>query len=290
MLAQNQIVETGVDRFLDIVRSRGKVCVTDLAKELGLSPEVVIERATYLEECDLVEIEHSLFKTYITAKELSNKEIQKKSREFGSKKEILIRQAEGALSALSREEEKIKLINERYLRIKSEMGFDMDSLRKISEEANKLQESKGELERVLKNSINHLGELKLYESKLKSDLKEEYKKAKGVLIQVREKQKRMSELQKTTKALNKFSEFINKNMKVFSSVEKLDEENTRLKMELAELVKKANSINLAKGAGFIKEINNLENKFVSLDKKRQMMLNKLVEASNKKVEMVTEIV
>lgn len=287
MLTQTPIVETGVDRFLDIVKTHGRICVADLAKELGLSPEVVIERAAFLEECDLVEIEHSLFKTHVSAKELSSKELQKKSKEFGSKKEILLRQAGGALSALAREEEKISLINKRYLKIKKEMGFDFDFLRKVYEEANNIKGHKADLEKEIKNSINRLRELKSLESNLKSDLKSEYGKIKGLLIMARQNRKKMFELQKTAKALTKFMQFIDKNMKVFSLVEKLDEENSRLKIEFVELVKKAKSVNLAKGAGFIKEINALENNFANLDKKRQKVVSRLLEPSNHKFEMAT---
>ena len=45
----HSIIETGVDKLVNIINSRGRIASFDAAKELGVSNTVVMEWADFLE-------------------------------------------------------------------------------------------------------------------------------------------------------------------------------------------------------------------------------------------------
>ena len=53
MIANDQILETGIDKLVNLVKSCGKISVAEAAKELEVNQKVIMEWASLLEEKDL---------------------------------------------------------------------------------------------------------------------------------------------------------------------------------------------------------------------------------------------
>jgi len=160
MELSNTIIETGVDKLVKIINSRGSISSVDAAKELGVSPAVVMEWADFLEEEGIISVEYKFTKPFLVARKLAKKEVQEKAKEFGGKKDVFVRKAEVSLSFLEKESGKLKTLKDEFEKIKKGLGFDIDKIKDDLLELQKYEQLKIELDKKVgeqKNaSINKL--------------------------------------------------------------------------------------------------------------------------------------
>ena len=76
------LVETGVDRFVRLVKERGRITSEDAAVELGISLAVINKWVESLEEEGILTYKYSLTKLYITERSLNDSDIQEKVNAF----------------------------------------------------------------------------------------------------------------------------------------------------------------------------------------------------------------
>ena len=69
------IIETGVDKLVNIVRERGRIALADAAKELGVSTTVIQEWVEFLEEEGIISVEYKLTKPFLVERKLTKKEV-----------------------------------------------------------------------------------------------------------------------------------------------------------------------------------------------------------------------
>lgn len=122
-------IETGVDKLVEIVGQQKKLTLDDAAKELGVSKTVVQEWAEFLEEEGLIGIEYSLSKTYLVERKLSKKEVAKKAKEYGQKKEAFVRKVDTALKQLQKESTGFEDIKRAYNALKDDIGDEIDQVK-----------------------------------------------------------------------------------------------------------------------------------------------------------------
>ena len=94
------IIETGVDKLVNLIKERGKISIPDAAKQLGTSTQVVGEWADFLEEEGIISIQHTLTKPYLVERKLTKKEVESKAKEFEGKKDVFVRKAEVTVNFL----------------------------------------------------------------------------------------------------------------------------------------------------------------------------------------------
>lgn len=188
MELSNTIIETGVDKLVKIINSRGSVSSFDAAKELGVSPAVVMEWADFLEEEGIINIEYKFTKPFLVARKLAKKEVQEKAKEFEGKKDVFVRKAEVSLSFLEKESEKLKSLKEEFEKIKKGLGFDIDKIKDDLLELQKYEQLKIELDKKVgeqKNaSVSKLQDMTkqiLVEKKKYDDIIREVKKEEDTL-------------------------------------------------------------------------------------------------------------
>jgi len=99
MIIAPNILETGVDKLANMVHTRGKIAVSDAAKELGVSRNVIMERVDILDQ-GLIDVQYKFLKPYLVTRKLTKAEVEQKSNEFNMKKEVVIRKAECNLNLL----------------------------------------------------------------------------------------------------------------------------------------------------------------------------------------------
>ncbi|MEK6949513.1 MAG: hypothetical protein AABX34_04775 [Nanoarchaeota archaeon] len=181
----NTIIETGVDKLVKIINSRGSVSSVDAAKELGVSPTVVMEWADFLEEEGIIGIEYKFTKPFLVTRKLAKKEVQEKAKEFEGKKDVFVRKAEVSLSFLEKVSSKLKTLKDEFEKIKKGLGFDIDKIKDDLIELQKYEQLKIELDKKVEEqknaSINKLQDItnqismekKKYDNMLQEIKKEE---------------------------------------------------------------------------------------------------------------------
>jgi len=73
MALMSSMIETGVDKLVNIVNTRGKIAAQDAAKELGVSTTIVLEWADFLEEEGIISIDYKFTKPFLVARKLGKK-------------------------------------------------------------------------------------------------------------------------------------------------------------------------------------------------------------------------
>src|SRR3989338_7836244 len=110
----DSIIETGVDKLVNLINEKGRISSFDAAKDLGVSNTVVMEWADFLEEEGIISIEYKFTKPFLIPRKLGKKEVQEKAKEFSGKKDVFVRKAEVSLSFLEKESGKLKTLKDEF--------------------------------------------------------------------------------------------------------------------------------------------------------------------------------
>ncbi len=194
----SRVIETGVDKLVNIVKARGRIALADAAKEIGVSTTVIQEWVDFLEEEGIISVEYRLTKPYLVERKLTKKEIEVKEKEFTTKKDVFVRKAEVNLSFLEKQAEELKKVKGEFDKLKSDLGLELDVVRNDLKELERYHQLKQELSKEIEEQKSEsksrmedlareiLREKKRYEeliqdvSKERQELKKEKFEAKSI--------------------------------------------------------------------------------------------------------------
>jgi len=170
-------IQTGVDKLVELVDEKKKISLEQAARILGVSKVVVQEWADFLEEEGIISVEYKLSKVYLVERKLNKKEVEKKAKEYGTKRDTFVRKAESSLRSIEKNTAYFDNIKTEFEKVKKTIGSDINSVK------------------------NELEELKHYES-LKNDIdkniikqKEEFQKTiNNAYDQIKKEEQRYSEI------------------------------------------------------------------------------------------------
>jgi hypothetical protein len=171
------VIETGVDKLVELVKKHGRISFQDAAKELGVSKDVIAEWADFLSEESILSTEYKLTQQFLVDKKISKVDMEKKAREFSDRKDFFVRKAEGTVSVLQKEAENLNKIKGEFDKMKQEMGIELNSVKKELSELAKFEQMKEELSK-----------------KIIEEQSESRKGAEGMGAAIAREQKRFSEL------------------------------------------------------------------------------------------------
>ena len=154
MEIESSVIETGVDKLVKIIKERGKIALSDAAKELGVSTTVVQEWVDFLEDEGIISVEYKMTKPFLVDRKLTKKEIENKSKEFENKKDVFVRKAEVNLSFLEKQAGELKSIKGEFDRLKNELGMQLDTVRSDLNELEKYQQARQELQKQIEEQKN----------------------------------------------------------------------------------------------------------------------------------------
>src|SRR3989338_1865042 len=154
MVMESNLIETGVDRLVKIIKERGRIALADAAKELGVSTTVIHEWVDFLEEEGIISVEYKLTTPYLIDRKLTKKEVEEKAVEFAGKKEVFVRKAEVSLSFLEKQADELKKVKNEFDKLKSELGIELDTVRSEMQEMEKYQQLKTELQKKIEEQKN----------------------------------------------------------------------------------------------------------------------------------------
>ena len=180
------VIETGVDKLVNLVDMKGRISSADAAKELGVGTTVVMEWADFLEEEGIIKVEYKFTKPFLIARKLAKKDIQEKAKEFEGKKDVFVRKAEVSLSFLEKESEKLKRLKEGFDGIKKELGIDLNSVKNELEELKNYEQLKLSLDRkVEEQKTQSMSKLR----EITQQILREKERYQSMLSQIKEEEK-----------------------------------------------------------------------------------------------------
>ncbi len=192
------LIQTGIDKLINIVKEQGRISVPRVAREIGVSKSVIEGWIKFLEDEDLISIEYKLTVPYIVYKELSKKDLLHKAREFKSKKESFISKASVSLSFIEKEGEKLKGAKGQFDRLKKELGMEIDKVRDELKELERYDKLKSELDQKMMEQKKGMEEsLKEYDLKVNI----EQKKYAEIIGSIDKEERRLVEEEKDALAL-----------------------------------------------------------------------------------------
>jgi len=140
-------IETGVDKLVDLINRRNRITINEAANELGVSVPVVQEWSDFLEDEGLITIDYKLSKTYLCERKLNKGEVEKKVKEYSSKKDAFTRKVETALKSLEKETEGLDRIKEEFAKLKDSIGSDIDQVREELQELRHYEDLKKNIDK-----------------------------------------------------------------------------------------------------------------------------------------------
>ena len=181
MAGKKRVIETGVDKLVQLVQERKRLSVKDAAKDLGVSMASIEEWADFLEEAGLITIQTKFATLYLVEREMSSKDIVAKLREAKGEKEDFLRRIESSVNALDRDRDEVKLVSSEFSRIQSLLENNFETLKKKLEKLDDFRKSTSEID-VKEKEIERTYEKRLDE--LESKFRKAHSDHEKVLKQV----------------------------------------------------------------------------------------------------------
>ncbi len=122
-------VITGVDRLMALLDKKSSISVVDAAKELAVPRVVIDEWVDFLEENGIIDVEYKFTTPYITKKELTKTELEKKAKEFSGKREGFVRKVETAYKSIDLGTEAIQQVKDEFELLSKEIAKDSDKIK-----------------------------------------------------------------------------------------------------------------------------------------------------------------
>ena len=231
MEIESSFIETGVDKLVKIVNERGRIALSDAARELGVSASVVQEWVDFLEEEGIIGVEYKLTKPFLVGRKLTKKEVEDKVKEFASKKEIFVRKAEVSLSFLEKQAEDLRKVKNEFDKLKGGLGLELDKVRNEVTELEKYQNMRQELQKQIEeqksDSRNKIEELV-------QAIAREQKKYQEFISDITREREQLAKEMTEAKSIEESEQILNKKLSelkimVATIEKKSSEENTTIK-------------------------------------------------------------
>ena len=203
------VIETGVDKLVNLVKERGRIALADAAKELGVSTTVIQEWVDFLEEEGIISVEYKHTKPYLVERKLTRKEVDAKAKEFTSKKEVFVRKAEVSLSFLEKQAGELRTVKGEFDRLKSELGFELGTVREDLKELEKYLQLKEELQKQVEEQKD---EARLKIEELARQVEREQKKYQELAAGIRREKEELAKERLEAQSIEESEKIFNKRL------------------------------------------------------------------------------
>lgn len=128
MVPKKPVIETGVDKLIALLEKKKDLPIPEAADILGVPRVVVEEWAAFLEEEGLISIDYKFATARLKLKKLTERETQRKTKEFVGKKEGFLRQLESTLSYISKEQDWLDKLKKEFEGLMEEVSEEVKSI------------------------------------------------------------------------------------------------------------------------------------------------------------------
>lgn len=148
-MEKGSVVQTGVDRLLDVLRTDGTLSVKAAAVKLGVSTSAVLEWAKLLEEEGLIKIKYRFATAYLEGKNLNTPEYQKIKKELMAEKSLIDEKLEGTTNFLAALEDEVKSLKDIFGAIGKHVGSNTSQLKNTLKQLEYFQSKKEALDKEI---------------------------------------------------------------------------------------------------------------------------------------------
>jgi len=275
MVSTSSIIETGVDKLVNLVNTKGRIPSADAAKILGVGVSTIMEWVDFLEEEGIIKIEYKFTKPFLVARKIGKKQIKEKAKEFSGKKDVFVRKAEVSLSFLSRESDKLKTLKDEFDKIKKDLGFDIDGIRNELLELKKYEQLKISLDKQIGDQKTVAVE-KL--QAITNQILREKRKYEEILMQIRNEEKVLERDRIEASSIEESEKFIKEKLDSLKKI--IERVESRVKTEEESIMISESNIQ--------KLISMTEGIKARVEKEKGM-IEPLVEQSNNQAEKIKEL-
>ncbi|MBU0980010.1 MAG: hypothetical protein KJ709_04360 [Nanoarchaeota archaeon] len=184
------VIQTGVDRLVELVRLKHRVAFNDAAKQLGVSKTTIEEWSNFLEEEGLVSIEYVFTTPYITERKMSKKEIKSKSKEFHGKKDAFVRKAESTLNSIELSTVGLEKMKEQFDGLKAGLSTEIN---KVKDELNELKHYEDLKKGIDDQMMEQRNDIHAKMDEINKNIRAEQKKYQDLVRKIHEETGRLEE-------------------------------------------------------------------------------------------------
>ena len=283
MAKENTIIETGVDKLVELVRAKGRISIKDASKELGVGPIVAEEWADFLDEEGIISIEYKFATPFLVERKMSKNEVKDKEKEFHSKKEGFIRKADVTLAILDREGDDFKKFKNKFEKLKNEISSELGHVQSEINQLEKLEGLKKNVDKEIDDQEKH------FHSKMDSFEKEmdrEEQKYKEIVENIDYEQEKLDRERLETISLREREMGVKRRLKQFQeSIDSIQSAVNNEELEIDNTEKRI--LGLKKLADKVKkEVVGSRGKKKELGKQREAHQKKITELQNEVIEKV----
>ncbi len=291
------LINTGVDALIKLVRAKGRVELSDAAKELGISYGALEEWGRALEEEGILKIEYKFTKVYLIWVTSTDAQLAQKKEDIVDKKVELTRDLESVVERIGGRERELDNLQAEFAKIvvvfdtkMKDIKLRLDELKAVekdkdeiikrhTEEKERIKKDVVALEQSLRASENKIPDVKgtiatisTQLEKIDKDIpkfKDFGEQSKKVIAEASAALKLINEQQSQYKALKELqATFANRIEQYESTIKKIDEELGKAKEKLGEIdkgesidkMKTQLNVEIAEVKGFTEKFDNLLSK------------------------------
>lgn len=155
---------TTIDSMIDLLKKKGKIDITSIAAELGVSSSVIEDWAKVLEAGNIVIITHEVGKMFVAPAAINGQNVHEISNQLSEERDILSEKVDTASIQLDKMEGDIKNINmsaDQAIQIFSKNRPDLEKrLAEITKIDEKVEAHKRQAESIIKDAEKNYMELK----------------------------------------------------------------------------------------------------------------------------------
>ena len=111
-MAHSKIIQTGVDKLVDLVMTEGMISSKDAANRLGVSLATITEWSSFLEEEAVISIKYKFTVPYLSKRKISSEEQEKVEERLKEERSIFRRKSESTLNYLYMLEKEVVVLKQ----------------------------------------------------------------------------------------------------------------------------------------------------------------------------------
>lgn len=151
-MPEKDIIQTGVDKLVKLVKDKGRVSLKQASRLLGVDEETIEDWAQFLEDGGLISMEYKFTVPYLVGKKLTKEEIDRKAEEIGNDKNIFMRKTQSAMNYLEMLDKEVNKIETIFAHLEKHSDKSLKHVQNDVFELERAEKDKEMMDKEIENS------------------------------------------------------------------------------------------------------------------------------------------
>ena len=210
-------ITTGVDRLISLIDEKKRISMSDAAKELSVPKVVIEEWSDFLHQQGVIDIEYKFTTPFLVKRELSQDEVDHKSKDFEGRKEGFVRKVEAAIDYINKESSGLKRVKEEFNQLGRELEEDV---KRVREELSVLENYEQLKRNIDKEILEQQNTFKQQMDSVEKQILEKQKNYDELVSHVKEQELKIDEEINKTNLIKKNEDILKSRIKKLESITK----------------------------------------------------------------------